>query len=296
MRRGGRGLAGWAAVAARVGLVGLERVLLKASGRGRPPDETAFWFFALASVWLAPFALAAAWRPVDWGFLRLALPSGIVYAVAFQLYTASLSAGEVSQVAPLGSANALFVVLLAALVHGEGLGAAKLAGTCLIVGGAVALEGGRPARMWRSRPARQMLGYAFLLGVTRMLDKGAASQVAPGLYAWVLFVSIASVQGCALAWRGGLAEAARAARRRPGATLGASVCNAFSYLLLVASLGELPVSVAEPLTALSLLVTAALAWLVWREPVRARLLPTLAVIAGSWLLAGGAARAAIGLV
>lgn len=272
---------------ARVGLVGIERVLLKASGEGRPADETAFWFFALASVWLAPVALLAARGPVDWGFLRFALPSGLVYALAFQFYAASLSAGEVSQVAPLGSANALFIVLLAALVHGEDLGVAKLAGTGLIVYGALALEGGRPAALWRSRPARQMLIYAFCLGVTRMLDKGAAPQAAPGLYAWVLFTTVGAALGVRLALRRGLSAAWAGARARPFQVMGASFCNGFSFLLLVASLGDLPVSVAEPLTALSLLVTAALAWLIWREPVRARLAPTLAIIAGSWLLAAG---------
>lgn len=139
--------------------------------------------------------------------------------------------------------------------------------------------------------AWQMVGYALLTATTRMLDKTAAQGVpgAAALYAWVVFSGVALCQCGLLAVTGGLGGLHRLGRSRPWVMLSAGVCNGGSFLLLIVALARVPVSVAEPVTALSLLVSAGLAWLVFREPVRSRWWPTLGVIAGTWLLVAGRA-------
>jgi transporter family protein len=284
--------AGWIAVLARVGLVGAERVFLKQLGAAGGTAAATFLFFAVGALALLPFALAGG--PADPGYLRLALPSAAVYSLAFLCYVSALSEGEVSVVGPLGSANAVFVVLLAAVVHDEPLPWQNLLGTALIVGGAAALQGGsaalaRPGVLLRSRPARRMLAYALLLAATRMFDKAGATAAPPALYALTVFVGISVLVGLGL-WRAGrLWEVAACAQAAPGPALAAGLCNGGSFLGLIVALARLPVSVVEPLTAVSLLVSALLAGLWLHEPIRTRWLPTLAVVAGSWLLLGGAA-------
>jgi transporter family protein len=289
--RGDPGLdAAWAAVAARIGLVGAERVLLKRlGGRGGALAAT-FVFFGVGALGMTPFALGAG--PVQPGYLLFALPSAAVYTVAFLCYVSALREGEVSVIGPLGTTNAIFVVLLAAALYGEGLTLSKAAGTVLIVAGAAALQagpriGGGLRRRFADRPARRMLAYALLLALTRMLDKAGAGQAPALVYAWTVFMAIAGLLAFELARRGRLREVAECVAGAPLVALGAGLCNGGSFLLLILALARLPVSLAEPLTALSLLVTAALARLWLGEPIRARWLPTLAVVAGSWLLLGG---------
>ena len=137
-----------------------------------------------------------------------------------------------------------------------------------------------PAAAW------QMGGYALLTALTRMLDKAGAIGIEsdPARYAFVVFVTVTACQMALLAVTGQLAQAVRLLGMHPATSLGAGLCNGLSFLSLTVLLTRLPVSVAEPVTALSLLVTAALAALIYGEPLAACWLPTVAVIAGTFLI------------
>ena len=285
----------WAILALRVLLVGVERVLLRAFGAGRAPEEAAAAFFGVGALVLLPFA--APWTRGDWSLLRLAAPSGLIYAGAYWLYVSAFSRGEVSAVAPLGALSGVFVVWLASVFYDEPLSWPVLLGAGLISASAIGLQptggseqgaAGRPRRRWGTAEW-QMTGYALLTALTRMLDR-AAARGAPGsatLYAWAVFTIVALCQCALLAARGRLRGLGELVAGRPWIALAAGTCNGGSFLLLVVAMASLPVSLAEPLTACSLLVSAAIAWLAFREPVRARWLPTLGVIAGTWLLVVG---------
>ncbi|MGQ0535850.1 MAG: EamA family transporter, partial [Methanobacteriota archaeon] len=73
-------------------------------------------------------------------------------------------------------------------------------------------------------------------------------------------------------------------RERPAWALAAGAVNGVSYLLLLVAFREIDVSVAEPASGLSLLVTAALAWALFREPVGWRVAGGLVMVAGTALL------------
>ena len=276
---------------ARVLLVGAERVLLRRLGAGRPAGEAAAVFFGVGALVLLP--VAAPWANRDWRFLAWAAPAGLVYAAAYWLYVLALAQGEVSRVAPLASLGAVFVVLLAAWRLGEPLTAAKLVGAVLIAAGSAWLQRPEPgAPRPSARAAAAMLAYAALTAATRMLDKAHAARFPAhgALYAWVVFSEVTLAQLALEALRGGLAGPWRLVRARPTMALAAGAANGGSFLLLLACLAAWPVSVAEPATALSLLVTAWLAHRWLGEPIRARLGATAAVVVGTWLLVVGGAR------
>ncbi len=282
-----------AALLLRVVFVGLERVLLRYMSNGARATECAAAFFGSAVLVLLPFSGLHEVR--DWSFLWLAVPSGLVYAVAYWLYVAALTGAEVSAVAPLSSTSAIFVVGLAAVVHGEALTPWKMAGALLIAGGAAALQyRPDPSRGGRNsgRAVVAMLAYALLTAITRMFDKAnAMTAVPPGAYATAVFTVVTLCHLGVLVASGRWRDLTALVRRHPGAVACAGVCNGGSFLLLMVAMTTVPVSIAEPVTALSLLVTAAAAALWFREPVGTRLLPTVAVIAGTWLLVQGAAMA-----
>ena len=254
-----------------------------------PPAACAAAFFAVGALLLLPFARIG--RLDDWSFLRLALPAGLVYTVAYSQYVSALARSEVSAVAPLSALAGPFVVILGRVIYREPLTVEKVAGVLLVAGGAAAVQGLGGRGGLSPVAAAQMAAYALLSAGTRMLDK-ATALAAPGssaAYAFTVFAITAICQLGLLAWTGGLAPLGRLVRGHPGTVLTAGACNGGSFLLLLLALGSVPVSVAEPVTTLSLLVSAGIASVWLHERIGARLVPTLAVIAGTWLLvrAGG---------
>ncbi|MHB0886539.1 MAG: EamA family transporter [Bacillota bacterium] len=294
------------ALLGRIILLGFERVFVKRLGEGRGSVETTFVFFGLAALYLLP--VAAVFGPPSPAFLRYAVPSGVIYSLAFVFYVKSLTTGEVSVVSPLVNLNSLFLLALAAAFRGERFTPLKLAGTLAIIVGAALLQapgeprrrggrngrgGGRDSRSGGGRgfialihypPALAMAAYAALLAVTRIIDRGGIGVVSPATYALTIYSIIALCLGVYLAVRGRLGKAWALFVDRPVLALLAGVVNAYSYLLLMYAFVGLPLSVAEPVSSLSLFVTAYLGAVMFGEKVRGRLVPSALVVLGSWLL------------
>ncbi len=301
------------ALGGRIALLGVERIVVKRLG-GDPPatagsrgSAPAFLFFLIATVFLAPL-LAFHPLPAPGRWLLVVAANSLVYAGAFVLYVAALSAGEASFVSPFYNFNVLFLLLLAAVFLGESIAAAKLAGIALLVVGSwmLARASGlaRPfGRTRRSAPGRAgdpapgpaaaaanrraaalMIGCSLLMAVGRTVDTSQVRSIGSVAYAFAIYAGVTLWLGVFAIASGHAAQAARLARERPWTAVAAGAINAFSYLLLLVALGSMEVSVAEPASMLSLLVTLVLAGLVFRERIVGRIVPTLLMIAGAWML------------
>ncbi len=293
----------WAAVAlgGRVALLGAERIVVKRLGADSNGVAPAFLFFLIATALLAPLLVFAEF-PHDASWLPLVAANGLVYAAAFVLYVAALSAGEASFVSPFYNFNVLFLLLLASVFLGEAITATKLAGLALLVAGSWMLAGAsgpvHPRGQGRDgetggrggvgesnrRAALLMIGCSLLMAIGRTVDTFQVRSVGSIVYAVAIYSSNTLWLGCFViaSRRGG--EAVRLLKTRPWTALASGAVNAFSYLLLLVALATMEVSVAEPASMLSLLVTLALARAVFRERVAGRVLPTLLMIAGAWML------------
>ncbi len=290
------------ALGGRITLLGAERIVVKRLGEQASGAAAAFLFFLIAALLLAPLLLFAPF-PDDARWLLPVAANGLVYAAAFVLYVAALSVGEASFVSPFYNFNVLFLLLLASAFLGEGLSAAKLAGIALLVAGSwILARGGRgPAAQpraasglslgrgrWGGTPNRRaallMMGCSLLMAVGRTVDTSQIRSVSAIVYAFAIYASNTVWLGLFVFASRRCAEAVQLLRQRPWTALAAGVVNAFSYLLLLVALRRMEVTVAEPASMLSLLVTLALAGVVFREPVASRLLPTLLMIAGAWML------------
>lgn len=283
------------ALVGRIVLLGLERIFVKRLGEGRGSVESTFVFFALAALYLLP--VAAVFGTPAPQFLRFAVPSGLISSLAFVFYVNSLSTGEVSLVSPVSNLTSLFLLFLAVAIRGERFTLLKLVGTLAIVFGASLLQGpdgsGRDGRrsgrmgllgLVRHPPALAMMVYAALLAVTRIIDKGGLGLVNPVTYALTYYTIIAISLGLFLAGRGQFGKAWALFVDRPVIALLAGVVNAYSYLLLLYAFTGLPLSLAEPLSSLSLFVTAFLGAAMFGEKVRGRLAAAALIVLGSWLL------------
>jgi transporter family protein len=283
-----------AALGGRIALLGVERIVVKRLGAGSNGVAPAFLFFLIATLLLAPL-LAFAEMPDQWGWLLLVAANGLVYAAAFVLYVAALAAGEASFVSPFYNFNVLFLLLLAALFLAEAFTAAKLAGLALLVAGSWLLArparaaaadgaGGSGGRESNRRAALLMIGCSLLMAVGRTVDAFQVRSVGSIVYSFAIYSANTVWLGCFVLAAGRGGEALRLLRTAPWTALASGAVNAFSYLLLLVALGSMEVSVAEPASMLSLLVTLGLAGIVLREPVAGRVLPTLLMIAGAWIL------------
>lgn len=280
-------LALWA-LGGRIVLLGLERILLKALTTDRDPVATAALFFGIGAVTLVPIAAVMHGPlPTDASLFIRPLAAIGIYAVAFALYVAALKAGDATIVAPLYHGNGFFILLLAVLFLGETLTVPKILGLLLIVGGAGLLEAEKgipsPRRLLARTDARLMIASAALLAIGRVIDKGALTHFDPYTYALITNFGIAATLIVYLAVRGRL-RGLGVAFERPTLTLATGAVNGVSYLMLLLALTQLDVSVAEPASGLSLLVTAALARIFFGEKLGWRLAGGIILLGGVWLL------------
>ncbi|HEX6988561.1 MAG TPA: DMT family transporter, partial [Bacillota bacterium] len=267
--------AGWgalpalAALAGRIVLLGVERVVVKQLGSQRGSVEATLLFFGLGSLFLAPFAPEAVRRAPA---LLPVLPTGVVYTVGFVLYVRALSRGQVSLVAPLASFNVVFLALLAIPLAGERVDAARGAGLLLLFAGTALLEGGRDLlrgwrRVWSQPGAGDMVVSALLIAAGRVVDKRLSVDLPALSYAWAIYTVVSLALLGYLALRGRVAAAGALLRERPAPALVSGFINAYAYVLLLAAIRTLDVSVVEPASNLSMLLAVLLGGWVYREPV-----------------------------
>ena len=276
------------ALLGRILLLGYERIVVKRLGHQAGSAGVAFLFFAIATLFLLPFALWVG-VPDDGGFLTYVGLASLVYAVAFLLYVRSLSTGEASLVSPLYNFNVFFLLVLAAVTLGEPITLLKIVGVVLLVLGASFLN--RQGSVWRSwvglvrDPAcRLMIICSLLMAVGRTIDGGVVQDVEPITYAFCLYAGISLCLGLTLALTRGMGEALALLRKEPRAATTAGAINAYSYLLLLIAFTHIDVSVAEPASMLGMVVTVVLARFAFGERIRDRLVAVGVMIVGAWLL------------
>jgi bacterial/archaeal transporter family protein len=274
----------YAALLGRILLMGVERPLVKMLGRGRSSVETAFLFFALATLMFIPFA---AFRPVaSWDFLRYLIPAGLIYTASFVLYVRALSSGEVSLVAPLASFNVLFLFLFAVPLLGESFTLAKIIGIGLIFIGTSLLGNNNPLKglpqIFRNKACLMMMFSTLLVAAGRVIDKSANAD--PLTYSLFIYFLISLLMFTYLLARGRVGRSVSLFRERPWTALACGFTNAYAYLLLLVAVQTMEVSIVEPATNLSLLLAVVIGGVVFRENIRGRLLSAAVMVAGVWIL------------
>ena len=276
------------ALIGRILLLGYEKILVKQLGQGARGLSGAFLFFSLGALFLTPGLLFVSW-PGDYAFLKIVAVAGLIYSLAFWLYVKSLASGEISRVGPLYHANVFFLLVLSVLFLNEPLTLHKVAGLFLLVWGSSALQGSAHlirglGDLVRHRESRWMIAGSFLIAAGRTLDGYVVRNVDPFLYAWMLYTVIALYLGLFHIFRGGFGPTRRLFLNRTGPALLSGLVNSSSYILLLLAFRSIEVSVAEPLSLLSMAVSVLLAVVLFKEVIRGRIAGICLMGAGAWLL------------
>lgn len=271
----------WLLLAARTAAIGIERVLLKELGRDAPAAAATFWFFAFGFMALAPWGLT---HPLPAAARLGAMLSGVLFAAAYACFVRALATGEISRVTPLSGLSHVFLLGIVTGLGRERVGAAQALGTLLILSGVAALQGGgllALPRLAREPAGRLMVLYCLLLAGERVVDQAGGPLAHPFAYAWTMFGVVAVALAAWLsAFRRWPAALDLLVARLPVA-LAAATTNVITYTGLVALFDDFPVTVMEPATSLSYLVSAWLGARIYGEDLRGRILPALVIAAGS---------------
>ncbi|MFC1554643.1 EamA family transporter [candidate division KSB1 bacterium] len=277
----------YSALLGRIILLGIERILVKKLGEKSDPISTSILFLGLATIFLLPFALTQEIRyyPNLW----MTFLSGLVYAVAFYFYVRSLSEGEASLVSPLYNYNVFFLIIISSFFLDEPITYFKLIGTVLLVYGLSFLN--KQSNFLRSvkavlydKPCRMMILCSMLVAVGRVIDGFIVRETPPLLYAFLVSMVLCLYLISYALFTGSLSIVVKTFKRHPLLSLSSGAVNAYSYLLLLVSFTYLEVSIAEPASMLSMIVTIILAKFVFKEKIMDRMLGAVIMLIGVWLL------------
>ena len=129
-----------------------------------------------------------------------------------------------------------------------------------------------------------MVICSFLMAIGRVIDGFAIRSVSPIIYAFAIYFIISVYILTYLIFRRKSSEIIRIFKDRTKPALISGFLNAFSYLFLLFAFQQIEVSVAEPVSMLSLIVTLILAKFMFREKIWNRMIGVFFMVIGAFLL------------
>lgn len=223
-----------------------------------------------------------------WSWLFLAL-SGLATGGSWICYFKALSLGDVNKVVPIDKSSTIMAVLLAIVLFGETSHlAVKLIGTAVIAAGTFMMidkkqsGAGQQSRAW--------LVYALLSAVfaalTSVLAKvgidGVESNLATAIRTcFVLVMAWAIVVG-----KGKLSDVRHVDGKELGFLVASGIATGASWLFFYYAIQMGQVSVVVQIDKLSILISIAFAWIVFKERLTKRSAAGLALIVAGTLAMG----------
>jgi drug/metabolite transporter (DMT)-like permease len=214
-----------------------------------------------------------------WPYAIASTSFELVYIV---LLAAAYGRSELSLVYPLARGIAPVVVLVVAIAAlGAPSSAAQAAGVCVIGLGVVLVRGRREQPDPRGVVFGLMIAGA-IAGYT-LIDNAGVEHADPLPYLILVMAPASFVYFAAIAWLRGPA-ALRAEVKAP--TLVAGIASVASYALALAALQLAPAAPVAAVRETSVVIAAALAWIVLKEKVGPARLAGAALVAGGVVLLG----------
>jgi EamA-like transporter family. len=129
-----------------------------------------------------------------------------------------------------------------------------------------------------------MLIYSFLVANGRIIDKEAGNIASPMLYSFTVYVFVALIMLIYLLLNGRLKDIVGILKNKTLYSIASGFTNAFTYLFLLVAIRTIEVSVAEPLSMLSTIISVTLGSLILKENVQGRITGVILTIAGGWMI------------
>ncbi|ODN31480.1 DMT family transporter [Fervidobacterium thailandense] len=269
----------------RILLLGYERIAGSKISKGSPTFVAAWGFFFFSFIAFAPF-----FNSLTFNSILRALLSGTIYSISFTLYTYALGHEDTSVVAPLYNLNAIFLVFLSSIFLGEKLSVWKILGAVMMVYGISFLKKGENLRisyvnLLKSKGALSMILASLLMAFGRIVDRRLTINSDPLNYSVAIYLVISAyIFLYGVLYGNSPGEYLDLVRTKWPHLIAGGICNAYSYYALLRAFNYLGVSVAEPLSMLSVFVTMFFAKLLIREHIGLRIVAAVFLISGAFLV------------
>ena len=269
----------------RILLLGYERIAGNKISKDSPTFVSAWGFFFFFFLVFAPF-----FHTMTVGIFVKALLSGVIYSVSFSLYIYGLGHEDASVIAPLYNLNAVFLVLLSALFLGEPFSWKRFLGAALMVYAVSFLKKGENIaisykNLLESKGAISMIVSSVLMAFGRIIDRKMTIGGSPMGYSVAVYLVISIFIFAYGIISGNRAKdyVALVKGKFVYLILG-GICNAYSYVALLEAFNYYGVSVAEPLSMLSVFVTMLFAKLFLKERIGLRVVAAVLLCLGAVLI------------
>ncbi|MBO8160392.1 MAG: EamA family transporter [Thermosipho sp. (in: Bacteria)] len=274
----------------RILFLGFERIVGKEITKGSSALLSSWGFFGFALLSLSPFATRLS---VD--ILKISLISGSIYSVSFFLYIYALSKEEVSVVAPLYNINAIFLIFITAIFLGEKITIYKLVGSFMMIYGVSYLKKSKNfvksyKSILNSPGAVSMIFSSLLMAVGRTVDGFLTKQekydqvgysVAIYLVMTVYFFLVSFFR------EKSFKSYFKFVGKKWKLLILGGICNAYAYVALLNAFKFIDVSIAEPISMVSALISIIFAYFFFNERIKLRFVGTLFLIFGAFIIYNG---------
>ncbi|MCX7653310.1 MAG: DMT family transporter [Fervidobacterium sp.] len=272
-------------MALRILLLGYERIAGNKISKDSPTFVAAWGFFFFSFLSFFPF-----FKTINIDVITKSALSGVIYSFSFSLYTYALGHEDTSVVAPLYNLNAIFLVILSAVFLGEPFSIKKLIGALLMIYGVSFLKKESSVflsykNLLKSKGAVAMIFASLLMSFGRIIDRKITQNVSPLSYSVGVYLVISTyifIFGLISGSR--LTDYTKIVKEKIFHLILGGICNAYSYVALLNAFDYLGVSVAEPLSMLSVFVTMIFAKLLLKEEIGLRLIAALLLFTGAILI------------
>lgn len=276
---------------ARIILVAVEKIVVRMLGDRQGDIDfnlaATFLFFIFGAIILLPLAF---FIPVsNLFFLLPCFISSLLYTVYSYSFVTALATGETSLVTPIYSLNGLILVIFSFLFLSESLTLTKIIGVLVMMLGMSFLKDVKNPfyslhYILTDIPSRHMFLAIITQSIGRMIDKYFLPNVHPVTYSAILYFFIAFHLMAILLIRRKILMIGKVFREKPALSMISGLINGLSYLFLLYAMLQIDLSIAEPLTNLSLILTLLFSVLFFRENILEKLPGSFLILIGGWFL------------
>ncbi len=279
------------ALLARIFLVAIEKIIVRMLGNRQGDVDSnlaaTFLFFIFGALILAPMSILVPLSSIL--FLIPCYISSILYTIYAYSFVTALATGETSLVTPIYSLNGLVLVLFSFFFLSESFTLTKVIGALLMIVGTSLLKDIRNPLyslqyLINDLPTRMMFLAMVSQSLGRIIDKYFLPNSHPVWYAAVLYFFISVNLLIILFFRGNIRAIKRVFSKKPTLSISSGIINGFSYLFLLYAMQQIDLSLAEPLTNLSVILTLLFSAIIFRESIVQKLPGTIIILVGGWLL------------
>lgn len=279
----------WFAMTGRIILLAAERYFLKKLDRFDSFAVSSLFFLVAAILLIPSFIFIEEPISLDLFFQgKNALISALFYSIGLYSYVKAISVEDTVLIAPLYNSSSLWIFIFGFVFLDENVTPLRVLGGILIFIGVFLLYKGnlhdKIQAIMNSQGSLYMLAGSVFIAIGRTIDAFSVRSADPIFFAFLMNFYLGLYLLFVTIILGKAKYIPQIFKEEPVNLFWAAFSNGWAYLFLLIALLEIDLSIAEPLSLLSLLLTALLGKYLLGERLKERINGTMIIIFGAFML------------